>query len=158
MITVLLALGSALAYGASDFVGGYVSRRTPAWGVAFVVQTASALAMLAAVLLDPKAPTGHDLSWGITTLRRVEPAARPAAADASADLEGDEHDERGEGVGGVGGDSLTDRADDPDGISGDDDLLATGSLLDEPHDGEEPFDDEEAEPEFGAFALAGADR
>lgn len=65
MITVLLALGSALAYGASDFVGGYVSRRTPAWGVAFVVQTASAAAMLLVVLLDPRSPSVHDLAWGL---------------------------------------------------------------------------------------------
>jgi drug/metabolite transporter (DMT)-like permease len=65
VITVLLALGSALAYGASDFVGGFVSRRTPAWGVAFVVQLCSALAMLALVLVDTRAPSTHDLGWGL---------------------------------------------------------------------------------------------
>lgn len=67
MTTVLLALGSALAYGASDFVGGFVSRRTSAWGVAFVVQLCSAVAMLALVLLDPGAPSTHDLVWGVVS-------------------------------------------------------------------------------------------
>jgi drug/metabolite transporter (DMT)-like permease len=65
VITVLLALASAAAYGASDFVGGHVSRRTPAWGVAFVVQLTSALAVLAVALVERRAPTAHDLWWGL---------------------------------------------------------------------------------------------
>jgi drug/metabolite transporter (DMT)-like permease len=66
MTTVLLALASAAAYGASDFVGGFVSRRTPAWGVAFVVQLVSALAVLAAmVVVDRQAPSTHDVLWGL---------------------------------------------------------------------------------------------
>ncbi len=65
MITVLLALGSAAAYGASDFVGGYVSRRTSAWGVAFVVQLTSAVAVLVAALVLHQAPRQSDLLWGL---------------------------------------------------------------------------------------------
>ncbi len=65
MTTVLLALASAASYGASDFVGGLVSRRTPAWGVAFVVQLTSALAVLVVALAVPRAPTTHDLLWGL---------------------------------------------------------------------------------------------
>ena len=65
MTTVLLALASAAAYGASDFVGGFVSRRTSAWGVAFVVQLLSALAVLLVALVHPQAPTTHDVLWGL---------------------------------------------------------------------------------------------
>ena len=38
---VLLALGAALAYGLSDFIGGLASRRTSAWSVAFVAAVGS---------------------------------------------------------------------------------------------------------------------
>lgn len=65
MITVLLALGSAAAYGASDFVGGFVSRRTSAWAVAFVVQVCSAVAVLLAVPFFSGSPTTADLLWGV---------------------------------------------------------------------------------------------
>ncbi|GAA1942590.1 EamA family transporter [Nocardioides marmoribigeumensis] len=65
MTTVLLALASAAAYGASDFVGGVVSRRTPAWGVAFAVQLTSALAVLGVALARPHGLTTPDLLWGL---------------------------------------------------------------------------------------------
>ncbi len=65
MTTILLALASAAAYGSSDFVGGWVSRRTPAWGVAFVVQLTSALAVLVVAVFVPRQPTTHDLLWGL---------------------------------------------------------------------------------------------
>ena len=67
MIAVLLALGSAAAYGASDFVGGFVSRRTSAWGVAFVVQLTSAVAVLVAALIERHPPSTHDLLWGLVS-------------------------------------------------------------------------------------------
>jgi drug/metabolite transporter (DMT)-like permease len=65
MTTVLLALASAMAYGASDFVGGFVSRRTPAWGVAFVVQLTSALALLPFAVLAGGRATAHDVLWAL---------------------------------------------------------------------------------------------
>ena len=65
MTTVLLALASAAAYGASDFVGGFVSRRTSAWAVAFVVQTVSALAVLLVAVVQPQTPSVHDVLWGL---------------------------------------------------------------------------------------------
>ena len=37
---VLLALGAALGYGLSDFVGGLAARRTSAWPVAFMSPSA----------------------------------------------------------------------------------------------------------------------
>ena len=43
VITVVLALAAAVAYGSSDFIGGLVSRRGSAWSVAVVVQLSSAV-------------------------------------------------------------------------------------------------------------------
>lgn len=67
MTTVLLALASAAAYGASDFVGGLVSRRTTAWGVAFVVQLTSGLALLPFALLVGGDTTTHDVLWALAS-------------------------------------------------------------------------------------------
>ena len=64
MTALLLALLSALAYGVSDFIGGVVSRRTPAWGVAFVVQGTSALTFLVTAPWVAYGSTGGDLLWG----------------------------------------------------------------------------------------------
>jgi drug/metabolite transporter (DMT)-like permease len=63
-VTVLLALGSALAYGLSDFLGGLVSRRTSAWPVAFVAQVGAALGAAVVALAVPGDPTTADLLWG----------------------------------------------------------------------------------------------
>jgi len=62
MITVVLSLFSALAYGASDFIGGLVSRRASVWSVAVVVQLSSALFALAASLVIGGDPTPADLA------------------------------------------------------------------------------------------------
>lgn len=61
---VLLALGAALAYGLSDFVGGLASRRTSAWPVAFVGSTASMLGAVVLALILPGDPATRDLAWG----------------------------------------------------------------------------------------------
>ena len=47
-MSALLALGGAVFYGLSDFLGGYYSRRTSAWAVALVAATAGAVATFAA--------------------------------------------------------------------------------------------------------------
>jgi drug/metabolite transporter (DMT)-like permease len=62
---VLLALLSALLYGAGDFVGGLTSRRASTLAVVFVSQFAGAVALLALLTLLPSA-TGvrADLIWG----------------------------------------------------------------------------------------------
>lgn len=65
MTALLLALTAAAAYGTSDFVGGVVSRRTSAWGVAFVVQSTSALAFLVAAPWVASRADGVDLLWGV---------------------------------------------------------------------------------------------
>lgn len=65
MITVVLALAAAVAYGSSDFIGGLVSRRGSAWSVAVVVQLSSAVVATVAALLLGGDPTGSDLAWAV---------------------------------------------------------------------------------------------
>ena len=50
---VLLALGAALAYGLSDFIGGLASRRTSAWAVAFVAAVGSLVGAVALAVAVP---------------------------------------------------------------------------------------------------------
>lgn len=64
MVTVLLALGSAVMYGLSDFLGGAVSRRASVWAVAVVTQITALLAIAAAALLLGGEPTGGEWLWG----------------------------------------------------------------------------------------------
>ncbi|MGA8210595.1 MAG: hypothetical protein WB798_10635, partial [Nocardioidaceae bacterium] len=63
-MVVVLALGSALAYGLSDFVGGLVSRRASAWPVAVLAQTSSTACVTLVALLAGGAPTTGHLAWG----------------------------------------------------------------------------------------------
>lgn len=64
-MTELLALGSAVAFGAGDFLGGLASRRAPALRVTAVAQVASVVALLPMLALVP-APlvTRADIVWG----------------------------------------------------------------------------------------------
>lgn len=62
---ILLALGSAVAYGASDFIGGVASRRYSSWQVVLVGQTAGAVVMLIAALSLPGDPVGPDFVWAV---------------------------------------------------------------------------------------------
>ncbi len=64
MLTVLLALGSALMYGLSDFLGGYLSRRTSVWAVAIVTQGAAVIAIGLTTALVGGDPTNADWTWG----------------------------------------------------------------------------------------------
>lgn len=62
-MTALLALGGALAYGVSDFVGGVASRRTSPWAVALVgALVGGALVSLVATVLGGK-PGPADFAW-----------------------------------------------------------------------------------------------
>ncbi|MPZ60268.1 MAG: EamA family transporter [Propionibacteriales bacterium] len=63
-MAIVLALGSALIYGVSDFVGGLLSRRTQVWSVAFVAQVSSAACTLLVALVVGGRPTMADASWG----------------------------------------------------------------------------------------------
>ena len=62
---ILLALASAVAYGASDFVGGVGSRRYSPWQVVLVGQGAGAVLMLAAGLTLPGSPVALDFGWAL---------------------------------------------------------------------------------------------
>lgn len=64
-MAIVLALCSALTYGLSDFVGGFVSRRTSAWAVAVVGQSSSALCTLMAALLVSGSPGPRDFAWAV---------------------------------------------------------------------------------------------
>ena len=62
---VLLALLSAVLYGAGDFVGGLTSRRASTLAVVFISQFAGAVALLALLPLLPSATVVRaDLIWG----------------------------------------------------------------------------------------------
>jgi drug/metabolite transporter (DMT)-like permease len=62
---ILLALSSALAYGAADFIGGVGSRRYSSWQVVLVGQAAGALVMLVAGLMLPGSPAASDFAWAL---------------------------------------------------------------------------------------------
>jgi drug/metabolite transporter (DMT)-like permease len=64
-IGIILALAPALAYGASDFLGGVGSRRFSSWQVVFVGQSAGALVMLVAGLALPGGPAPMDFAWAL---------------------------------------------------------------------------------------------
>ncbi len=61
---VLLALGAAVAYGVSDFVGGIASRRTSAWPVALLGSATGAAGALVLTLVLPGEAGRLDLTWG----------------------------------------------------------------------------------------------
>jgi drug/metabolite transporter (DMT)-like permease len=65
MITVVLALGAAIAYGLSDFLGGVISRRTSVWPVALTACAGGAAGTLVLALTVPGNPTGSDIAWGL---------------------------------------------------------------------------------------------
>lgn len=64
-MAIVLALCSALTYGLSDFVGGFVSRRTSAWSVAIVGQSSSAVCTTVAALLVSGSPEPRDFAWAV---------------------------------------------------------------------------------------------
>jgi drug/metabolite transporter (DMT)-like permease len=63
-VAVLLALASAVVYGAADFLGGLSSRRAPVFGVVVLSQATGLLALLVLLpwLGGPAQPA--DLAWG----------------------------------------------------------------------------------------------
>ncbi|MGH3348638.1 MAG: EamA family transporter [Nocardioides sp.] len=65
MIAILLALGSAVAYGLSDFIGGVFSKRASPWAVALVGQAAGGVVMVGVSLLVSGDPAGGDYGWAV---------------------------------------------------------------------------------------------
>ncbi|MEO6511791.1 MAG: DMT family transporter [Nocardioides sp.] len=64
-IGLVLALTSALAYGASDFVGGAGSRRHSPWRLVLIGQLSGAALMVACGLLAPGTPRPADFLWAL---------------------------------------------------------------------------------------------
>lgn len=63
-MALALALGAALAYGLSDFIGGVASRRGSSWAVAVLGASTGAVAAFGLALVLPGDPTGGHLLWG----------------------------------------------------------------------------------------------
>jgi drug/metabolite transporter (DMT)-like permease len=63
-VAVVLALASALVYGAADFCGGMASRRATAFVVVALSQAAGLVALLAVLPVVGGSPTSADLAWG----------------------------------------------------------------------------------------------
>lgn len=63
-MVVVLALGSAVAYGLSDFAGGLLSKKTSPWAVAVVGQASAMALTLLLALWWGGAPEPTDLAWG----------------------------------------------------------------------------------------------
>jgi drug/metabolite transporter (DMT)-like permease len=61
---IVLALGAAVAYGLSDFIGGLASRRTTAWPVALLGAAGGLLGATVLSLAVSGDPTSADLAWG----------------------------------------------------------------------------------------------
>jgi drug/metabolite transporter (DMT)-like permease len=65
-VAILLALGSALSYGLSDFLGGILSRRASAWQVAVVAQVSSTVCVgVLALVLTAGEPQPADFAWAL---------------------------------------------------------------------------------------------
>jgi drug/metabolite transporter (DMT)-like permease len=64
-MAVLLALGAALAYGLSDFVGGVASRRASVWAVAFTACLGATLGTVVLATFVPGDPTAAHFAWGL---------------------------------------------------------------------------------------------
>lgn len=63
---MVLALGSALVYGVSDYVGGRVSRRSAPVVVALVAEASLLMVMLVVVpLVETNAPSNAAVWWGV---------------------------------------------------------------------------------------------
>ncbi|GAA4697455.1 putative membrane protein [Promicromonospora umidemergens] len=62
---ILLALSSAIAYGAADFIGGVGARRHSSWRIVLVGQAAGAVVMLSAGLALPGSPVPADFAWAL---------------------------------------------------------------------------------------------
>lgn len=63
-MAVLLALLSALAYGTSDFVGGVLSTRIPAWTAAFCSQISGCAALVVLASVDGGSLSVEGAAWG----------------------------------------------------------------------------------------------
>jgi drug/metabolite transporter (DMT)-like permease len=64
VIAVVLALGAALSYGLSDFIGGVCGRRASAWSVAALAGVGGGVFTTMAAVVDGTPPGSGPLLWG----------------------------------------------------------------------------------------------
>jgi len=64
-VSILLALGCAVAYGLADFVGGVMSRRTTMWAVAVAAQFVAAVLTTGLALAFVGDPATTDWLWAL---------------------------------------------------------------------------------------------
>lgn len=62
-MSVLLALGAAVAYGLSDFLGGVFARRAALWPIGLLACVGSLLGAAVLALVLPGDPRGVDFAW-----------------------------------------------------------------------------------------------
>jgi drug/metabolite transporter (DMT)-like permease len=65
MAAILLALFSAAAYGLSDFLGGFLSRKGAAWPVAVAGQLSAAFCTSLVACLVPGHPNASNFAWAV---------------------------------------------------------------------------------------------
>jgi uncharacterized membrane protein len=65
MIAVVLAVFGAVAYGVSDFIGGFASRRTTVWPVALLACFGAFLSAVVLAVVLPGDPRQQDVVWGL---------------------------------------------------------------------------------------------
>jgi len=64
-VAIVLSLLAAVAYGLSDFIGGFFSQRVSPWAVAFVGAIAASVAIALFALVDGGDPRGTDYAWSL---------------------------------------------------------------------------------------------
>ena len=64
-MSVILALGAAILYGLSDFLGGVVSRRTSVWPVGLLACVGGFAGALVLAVVGPGGATTTHLAWGL---------------------------------------------------------------------------------------------
>lgn len=63
-MTVVLAVGAAILYGVSDFVGGLASRRLSVWPIGVLACTGALAGSIVIALARPGDPSAADFAWG----------------------------------------------------------------------------------------------
>ena len=66
-MTAVLAVASAMVFGAADFLGGMATKRAPALHVTVTSQIAGALLLIVALTVLPGSPTWPGLVWGLAS-------------------------------------------------------------------------------------------
>jgi drug/metabolite transporter (DMT)-like permease len=64
-MAVLLALGAAIAYGLSDFIGGVAARRASVWPVALTACLGASLGTVVLAMVVDGDASRADMSWGL---------------------------------------------------------------------------------------------